>query len=231
MTSASHRGNGSKKRSTSRTLMPDAITIPAEILTRHRARVLDPTTAVKPADGTWPLSSAYQSNVLLVPAGDARRLRHDQKARQAGRPHEPSPCDAINDVLGQIGYELRPPADEGWNKVVDGLPETVGVPVPLKWKNDRPAETAPDPWAGYVVLRDMLGDRVQDYGIDHMVMPASVFGGAPVSNGPSIGTPVSNGPSVGGEIATHVGDRDPVAVLMPQPVRPPLSSLPGERRP
>lgn len=221
------------EKSQQRTLMPDAITIPAEILTRHRARVLDPTTAVKPADGTWPLSNAYRSHVLLVPAGDARVLRRDQEARRAGRDsREPGPCADINDALAQIGYELRPPADKGWNSVVDRLPASVGVPVPLKWKDDRPADRAPDPWAAYVVLRDMLGERVVNYGLDHLLMPASLsFEGAPVMHGPSVGTPVMHGPSVDGGIALSTGDRDPVAVLMPQPVRPTVGSLPGGRRP
>jgi hypothetical protein len=229
MTSASHhgndRGNGSRGRPKQRHLMPDAISIPAEILTRHRARVLDPTTAVKPRDGVWPLSTVYRSDVMLVPASDARNLRstterHEDRTR---------PAEDINGVLGRINLELRPPQDEGWNAVVNGLPDNVGVPVPLKWKDDQAADRAPDPWAGYVVLNDVLGERVANYGLDHLLMPASIFGGAPVTQGPSVGTPVTQGPSVGGGIALHTGDRNPVALLMPKPVRPKLDSLPGGR--
>jgi subtilase family protein len=231
MTSASHhgndRGNGSRGRPKQRHLMPDAITIPAEILTRHRARVLDPTTAVKSLDGVWPLSTAYRSDVLLVPAGDARKLPTGTSGER--RPQQPE--DEINGVLARINYELRRPADEGWNAVVNRLPDNVGVPVPLKWKDDQAADRAPDPWAAYVVLRDALGERVRDYGLDHVLMPASVFEGTPVTQGPSVGTPVTQGPSVGGGIALHTGDRNPVAVLMPQPVRPKAASLPGGRRP
>jgi subtilisin family serine protease len=204
--------------------MSDTTTIPAEILTRHRARVLDPATAIRPLDGTWPLSTVYRSNVLLVPAADARALRPDAEGEV--------PRTEINEVLGRIGYELRAPRDESWNGVVNGLPDTVGVPVPLFWKNDQPADRAPDPWAAYVVLNDALGERVREYGLDHLVVPASLtFGGTPVSNGPSIGTPVSNGPSVGGGFALHTGNRDPVAVLMAQPARPKAATLPGGRRP
>jgi Subtilase family len=225
MTSASHSGNGRKNQSKPpRHLMPDAITIPAEILTRHRARVLDPTTAVKTKDGKWPLSTVYRSDVMLVPAGDARRLR-DYRGKA-------KPEEDINGVLGRIGLELRPPRDDDWNSVVDGLPENVGVPVPLRWREDRPADRAPDPWAGYVVLQDALGERVDDYGLDHLLMPASLtVGGAPVVHGPSTGTPVVHGPSVDGGITLHTGDRNPVAVLMPKPVRPKAASLPGGRRP
>jgi subtilisin family serine protease len=142
------------------------------------------------------------------------------------------PKNEINDVLGRIGYELRPPRDEGWDSVVNRLPDNVGVPVPLFWKDGQPADRAPDPWAAYVVLNDVLGDRVRHYDLDHLVLSASpIAGGAPVSNGPSIGTPVSNGPSVGGGLAMYTGNRDPVAVLMPQPVRPKAASLPGAQRP
>lgn len=225
MTSAKPGKNGRKPSQPERRhRMSDTTTIPTEILTRHRARVLDPATAVRTLDGTWPLSTVYRSNVLLVPASDARALRPDAEGGV--------PQTEINDVLGRIGYELRPPRDEGWNGVVNDLPDSVGVPVPLFWKDDQPADRAPDPWAAYVVLIDALGERVRDYGLDHLVLPASLkFGGTPVSNGPSIGTPVSNGPSVGGGFALHTGNRDPVAMLMPQPVRPKASTLPGGRRP
>jgi hypothetical protein len=225
MTSAFQNGNGRKPHQPKqRHVMSDAIAIPAEILTRHRARVLDPATAVRSQDGTWPLSTAYRSNVVLVPAADARALRPDSDGLV--------PQNEINDTLGRIGYELRPPRDEGWDSVVDGLPDNVGVPVPLFWKDDQPADRAPDPWAAYVVLEDVLGERVRDYGLDHLLMSASpMVGGAPVSNGGSVGTPVSNGGSVGGGLALYTGNRDPVAVLMPQPVRPKAASLPGGRRP
>jgi subtilisin family serine protease len=225
MTSAFQNGNGRKPHQPKqRRVMSDAIAVPAEILTRHRARVLDPATAVRSQDGTWPLSTAYRSNVMLVPAADARALRPD--------PDGLVPQNEINETLGRIGYELRSPRDEGWDSVVNDLPDDVGVPVPLFWKDDQPADRAPDPWAAYVVLEDALGERVRHYGLDHLLMSASpTFGGAPVSNGPSIGTPVSNGPSVGGGLALYTGNRDPVAMLMPQPVRPKASSLPGGRRP
>jgi subtilisin family serine protease len=52
-----------------------------------------------------------------------------------------------------------------------------------------------------------------------------------VGNGGSVGTPVGNGGSVGGGLAMYTGNREPVAVLMPQPVRPKAASLPGGRRP
>ncbi|MFL6118574.1 S8 family peptidase [Actinophytocola sp.] len=225
MTSAPHGGNGSiHQPQPPRQLMPDAITLPAEILTRHRARVLDPTTAVKPRDGKWPLSTVYRSDVMLVPAGDARELRKNGERAVPG--------EDINGVLGRIGLELRPPRDDGWNGVVDRLPADVGVPVPLRWRDDQPADRAPDPWAGYVVLRDALGERVDNYGLDHLLMPASItFEGTPVTQGPSIGTPVTQGPSTAGGIVMHTGDRNPVAVLMPRPVRPKAASLPGGRRP
>lgn len=224
MTSAFPNGNGRKiPRAKQRHLIPDAITIPAEILARHRARVLDPASAVAPQDGPRPMSTVYRSGTMLVPAGDVDSLRPDQDGVAQ---------DEINGWLGRLGLQLRPPRDEDWNSVIGNLPDHVGVPVPLVRRADFAADRAPDAWAALTVLRDGLGNRVKNYGLDHLLMSASLtFEGTPVSNGPSVGTPVSNGPSVGGGLALYTGNRDPVAVLMPQPVRPPASSLPGGRRP
>ena len=210
---------GSRRR-----VIPDVITVPPEILSRHRARVLDPMTAARPQDGTWPLSTAYRSHVLLVPAGDARKMR-------PGHERTVPPEDDVNGALGRVNLRLRPPRDEAWFGVVNRLPDHVAVPVPLGWQDGHTADRAPDPWAGHVALRDQLGERVTHYGLDHLIMSASVFEGAPVLHGPSVGTPVLHGPGVDGGLTLSTGNRNPVAVLMPRPVRPPVESLPGERRP
>jgi subtilisin family serine protease len=226
MTSAFPAGNGRKHHQPPkerRRLMPDAITVPAEILARHRARVLDPGSAVRSKDGTRPMSTVYRCDTMLVPAGEVRALQHDPEGNNP---------EGINGWLRRIGLRLRPPADEDWNNNVDRLPPKLGVPVPLVWRDDQAADRAPDPWAALTLLRDGLGERVQYFGMDHLAMSASLtFEGTPVSNGPSIGTPVSNGPSVGGGLALHTGNRDPVALLMPQPVRPVPKALPTGRRP
>jgi hypothetical protein len=222
MTSAFRSGNGEPLPPPRRGhLLPDAIAIPAEILARHRARVLDPANAVRPKDGTRPMSTVYRSDTLLVPAGDVPALFPDPEGTDQNE---------INRELGRIGLELRPSTDENW----DGLPAKLGVPVPLVRRADQPAERAPDPWAALTVLRDALGARVQHYGLDHLVMSASLtVEGAPVSHGGSVGgVPVSHGGSLGSaSVALYTGSRNPVAMLMPQPARPAAKTLAGARRP
>ena len=222
MTSAFPNGDGEQTRP-KRKLIPDAIAIPAEILARHRARVLDPATAVRPQDGTRPMSTVYRTDTMLVPAGDIRELHPDPEGNVQGE---------VNSWLARIGLELRPSTDEAWNETINNLPPKVGVPVPLLRRRGEAAERAPDPWAALTVLRDGLGDRVQHYGLDHLVWSSSLtVEGTPVSHGPSVGTPVSHGPSLAGGLTLSTGSRDPVAVLMPQPVRPDPSTLAGDRRP
>jgi subtilisin family serine protease len=203
-------------------LIPDAIAIPPEVLARHRARVLDPATAVRPKSGERPYSTVYRSETMLVPAGDVHGLLPD-----------PDQSNDVNRHLAEIGLELRPPREEDWQGNVGRLPADLGVAVPLVRKDGAVADRAPDPWAALVWLRDKLSDRVGHYQLDHLLMPATaVVEGAPVSNGGAVGgVPVSNGGGVGGTIALYTGSRNPVAMLMPQPVRPPAATLTGGRRP
>lgn len=221
MTSAFPNGDRPRDEQPRRNpLIPDAIAIPPEVLARHRARVLDPATAVRPASGERPYSTVYRSETMLVPAGDVQSLL-------------PENSGEANRHLAEIGLELRPPREEDWQGNVGRLPAELGVPVPLVRKEGATADRAPDPWAALVWLRDRLSDRVKHYQLDHLLMPATaVVEGAPVSNGGAVGgVPVSNGGSVGGAIALYTGTRNPVAMLMPQPVRPPAATLTGGRRP
>jgi subtilisin family serine protease len=223
MTSAFPNGDrpsgGSSRRNP---LIPDAIAIPPEVLARHRARVLDPATAVRPASGPRPYSTVYRADTMLVPAGDVQGLLPD-----------PDQSNEVNRHLAEIGLELRPSREEGWQGNVTRLPADLGVPVPLVRKDTSAADRAPDPWAALVWLRDRLSERVKSYSLDPLVMSASVaVEGAPVSNGGAVGgVPVSNGGSVGGAIALYTGSRNPVAMLMPQPARPDAKALVGGRRP
>ena len=47
---------------------PGLISLPAEVLQRHGAQVLDPETAVAVAGYPTPRSTVYRSRTLLVPA-------------------------------------------------------------------------------------------------------------------------------------------------------------------
>lgn len=202
--------------------LPDAITVPPEILARHRARVLDPATAVRGPGGERPLSTVYRTDSLLVPIGEVGSLVRD------GRP-----AGDLNTALDALGLELRVPFEQDWHGI-GRPPATLGVPVPLVRREGAVADRAPDPWAALVLLRERLGaKRTAGVGLDHLVMSASItVEGAPVSHGGAVGgVPVSHGGSVGGGLALHTGSRNPVALLMPRPARPPAALLPASRRP
>jgi hypothetical protein len=226
MTGAFPNGDRTQDGQSRRNLIPDAIAIPPEVLARHRARVLDPATAVRAQDGARPYSTVYRTDTLLVPAGDVRSLR--LRAEEGDKDG-----DEVNRALDDMGVELRPSTDPGWQDNIGRLPANLGVPVPLARRAGRTADRAPDPWAALVLLRERLASRVKGYGLDHLVMSASLtVEGAPVSHGGSVGgTPVSHGGSVGGAVALHTGSRNPVAMLMPQPARPPRRALASGRRP
>ena len=146
MTGAFQNGDRRRMRPPKRNpLIPDAIAIPPEILARHRMRVLDPATAVRPKDGTRPFSTVYRADTLLVPAGEVQSL--------LPTPDENNQNE-VNRELGELGLELRPGAEEDWQGAVGRLPANLGVPVPLVRRDDRPADRAPDPWAALVLLRD-----------------------------------------------------------------------------
>src|ERR1044072_1051460 len=80
---------------------PEVISFPPETLARHRARMLEPPSAPRAADGTWPLPTAYRADSLLPPARDLLSLLPDE------------PNDH-NRELEPLGVELRPSRDEGW---------------------------------------------------------------------------------------------------------------------
>ncbi|HEX6354339.1 S8/S53 family peptidase [Actinophytocola sp.] len=201
-------------------LFPDAIAIPPEVLARHRALVLDPATAARTKRGNRPISTVYRADSMLIPLREVQSL--------VPRPGQVSRSE-INNELAKIGLQLRPRPEQ---EVIDGAPPELGVSVPLVRLEDAPADRAPDPWTALVALRDAFGDRVKHFGLDHLVLSASVaVEGAPVSHGGMVGgTPVSHGGSVGGgTVALHTGSRNPVALLMPQPPRP--AKVPAGRRP
>ena len=52
---------------------PGLISLPAEVLQRHGARVLDPDTAVAVAGLPPPRSTVYRARTLLVPATSSAR--------------------------------------------------------------------------------------------------------------------------------------------------------------
>ena len=133
-------------------MIPDAIAIPPEILARHRARVLDPATAVRHRTASGRCPPSYRADTLLVPAGDV-----------PGRccPARTNDQNEVNKALGELGLELRPSRDEAAGTASARLPDELGVPVPLVCGPTSAADRAPDPWAALMlVCVDRLGERV-----------------------------------------------------------------------
>ena len=226
MTSAFQSGNGEPLPPPQRGhLMPDAIAIPAEILARHRARVLDPATAVRPKDGTRPLSTVYR---VRHPARAGRR-RAGALARIRTGPTRTRSTGSSARSVSSCG---RPPRRTG--RACRQAAGDLGVPVPLVRRADRPAERAPDPWAA---LTRPAG-RARRAGAALRPRPPADVG---VAHGRGrAGEPRRLGrrrPGVPRRqpgrrlVALYTGSRNPVAMLMPQPARPAATTLAGGRRP
>src|SRR4051812_49239435 len=201
---------------------PEVAGLPPEVLARHRARMLEPPTALRAPDGAWPMSTAYRADSLLLPAGEALDLVADE------------PND-YNDALAPLGMEVRPAGDERWREHLRRVHPDLPVPVQLVTRADAVTDRAPDPWTALVRLRRALhsdlGSRV---GLNHIVGAASVtVEGAPVNHGGSVdGAPVNHGGGMGdGRIALYTGSRNPVAMLGRRPTRRPPADLVGGRRP
>jgi subtilisin family serine protease len=218
MTSASPNGKPTDCGPDRSTIFPDVVSLPPDVLTRHRVRLLDPSTAVRTAEGHWPLSTAYRADRLLLPASEVPGLIDDQ--------------NEYNKALDRLDVALVPSRQESLHKVHPDLP----VPVPLVARNRTVMDRPPDPWAALVALRRHFGEdhRGARVGLDHLTVAASVtFEGAPVNQGGAVGgVPVNQGGSMGdGRVALHSGNRNPVAMLGAAPNRRPVESLPGSRRP
>ena len=201
---------------------PEVVSLPPQVLARHRARMLEPPTALRTPDGAWPLSTAYRADSLLVPAADARNMT-------------PGERNEYTEVLEPIGVELRPSGDERWQQNLRDAHPDLPVPVQLVTRVDAVTDRAPDPWTALVRARRVLGAaHGARIGLNHLVGAASVtVEGAPVNHGGSIdGAPVNHGGGMGdGRIALYTGSRNPVAMLGKRPVRRPAGELVGGRRP
>jgi hypothetical protein len=204
--------------------VPDQITVPADVLVRHGVRQLDQTTAVRDLDGERPLSTAYRPDTLLVPAGDVNSLVPDKD-------------NDYDKGLAELGLVLRRPKDPHWDEIIRDVHKELGVPVQLVRTEGRDADRPPDAWAALVALRTWFGnrenltrsgrDKAPQIGLDHLLMAAAETQGAPYTGGGSV--PSQQSQSNG--IALHTGDRNPVQMLMPAPLRRPVSELPLGRRP
>jgi Subtilase family len=198
------------------------ISLPAELLERHGAVVLDPGKAAAVHGYPTPRSTVYRVRTLLVP--------DDQLQDQAF-------IAALNQVLRGVGMMLIPP---GPDEEMDGDGDVMQVLRQLP----RPAVLVPaegdatpvvvDSWLALQALRAAAGAQkhpevtepaVQRIELEHL-MSASAINGSPIDGGGG-GIPGSagNGNGVAGPTSTdsylfNGGDaRTPVAVVMEPPAR------------
>ena len=140
--------------------LPEALSLPVEVLLRHRARGLDPSTAITVAGQRRPETTAYRSDTLLMPLRDAR---------------SPETISRYNKELARLDAELRPvfPSTPAWLDALDTLHQDTPVPVLLIATADSVAAENPDPWVALVVLRRALAEEAQAIGLEHLVVAAS----------------------------------------------------------
>jgi hypothetical protein len=194
--------------------LPEMVNFPLGVLVRHRARLLDPSTAVRSPDARRPEPTAYRADTLLVP------LRQALDAETIAR---------YNKALDPLGVEMVVvlPRSERWAAAMRRFNPDFPIPVLMRLKDDAVTDRAPDPWAALVALRRSVGAAdLNGVGLEHLTMAASVeIEGAPAGQGPSVAD------SQGERIALSTGDRDPVRIFMPRPVRRDPAALPALRRP
>jgi subtilisin family serine protease len=170
--------------------------VPRAILSRHGARVLDPTTravAVAP-DVPAPLPTAYLANSLLVPKDVLPSL------------------GAINNELAKIGLELLPPRGQG----LTDLPR----PATLRVKADGQPGTV-DAWAALQHLRaSPIRTIAQRITMEHLLFGADLmWSGVEGAYSPNQPPPTSKGTAAAASsyIRSRDGGRLPVVLFTADP--------------
>jgi subtilase family protein len=196
------------------------ITIRADVLARHGARVLDPSTAVRDENGVRPQATVYRADTLLAPARLLPMLL------PGGGQHESD----FDKALAPLGVRLAATRSQP-GREHPHVNLNRAVPVPLVAREDAVGDAAPNPWAALVALRRFFRDnpeQAQDFALDHLLWAASLdTQGAPFTGGGSVGG--DQGPAAG--LTLFTGSRNPVWVAGGPPVRKPAGGLASGRRP
>jgi subtilisin family serine protease len=217
---------------------PGLISLPAAVLERHGARVLDPEHAVEIPGHEPPRPTVYRSRTLLVP-GDVIK-------------NQPDAIRAVNAVLAGVGMELvTPPVPSDdrelrrANKEIAGtlltLPR-VAVLKPARLDGQPVHPQVVDAWVALQALREAVASKprgwtgwlsrgqldqriVERFALEHILISSSIAG-SPARHGPGglAGGP-GDGDGVTGPTSTDSyvfrgGDtRMPVAVCLDAPRR------------
>jgi hypothetical protein len=224
----SRRGSGASdpEREGSSDSSPGLTGLPASLLFRHGALVLNPGGAVTIPGSHPPRPTVYRARTLMVPGSLEPGLS----------------LDAINRVLAGVGMRLvlpsRPRPDQA---SAAGKPEPTWLRVsrpavlrPAKALDGRPAlPVVIDAWIALQALRlaadhaesRLDSELVRQIGLEHLLIGAPITG-TPITEGGSItGGPITEGGGVTGPTTTdsylyNGGDgRAPVEVCMEAPAR------------
>jgi hypothetical protein len=202
---------------------PGLISLPAALLERHGARVLDPGKAALVSGDQPPKPTVYRASTLLIPDFVLR----DDFSRQT-----------ITTVLAGVGIRIELPTQapdrgKGHGDVFDDLPQVprTAVLAPLP---DYPTPVVVDAWRALQTLRaDGMAQKrpgqyregVEQISLEHLLVSSAITG-SPAENGPGgIAGGPGNGGDVNGPSSTDSylfsgGDpRTPVAVLLDPPAR------------
>jgi subtilisin family serine protease len=213
---------------------PGLISLPAELLQRHGAVVLDPGKAVAVHGYPTPRSTVYRVRTLLVP-GDQLQ--------------DPRFIAALNQVLRGVGMMLIPPEPDeqmaGDGDVMEVLRQ-LPRPAVLVPAEGATTPTVVDAWIALQALRaaadtqahpEITKATVKPIGLEHLML-ASAITGSPITGGGG-GIPGDTGNGVAGPTSTdsylfNGGDaRIPVTVVMEPPARMPAGRCASDygRRP
>lgn len=235
---------------------PGLVYVPAAVLQRHGARVLDPSTAAvvhhtqNPASGAnragTPRSTVYRARTLLIPADVLR----DQAA-----------VEAINAALAEVGMSISVPAAGGDGRPGHGnervarllarLPRAVAL-VPAAPPRGRPRRPVViDAWLALQALRAaavpdqkvalrkrpvLSQATARRIALEHLLVDSAINGSPSTEGNGVTGSPSTEGNGVTGPGSTSSygfssGDtRAPVALSLCPPLRRPLEDC-GPRRP
>ena len=228
---------------------PGLTCVPAAVLDRHGARVLDPSNAAavpyarEPGSGGnqagTPKATVYRARTLLIPADLLRN---------------PAVTDAIKAALANVGMSIEVP--NGDNRpvrssgraaqILERLPRAA-VLVPATPEPGKPAlPVVVDAWVALQALR-AAAQAADDYAVlskqvvrritlEHLLVGSAITGSPSTEGNGVSGSPSTEGNGVTGPGTTSSygfssGDtRTPVAVSLHPPARRPLGKC-GPRRP
>jgi hypothetical protein len=215
---------------------PGLTCVPAALLQRHGALMLNPADAAVLPDSGPPRATVYRAKTLLVPADLLR---------------DPAFLAAADAALADIGLRLIPPASAAREQstrpgagVLQRLPRPA-VLAPVPPADGRPAvPVTVDAWLALQTLRGAARARthpaldeqtVRRIALEHLLIGSAITG-SPATEGNGVtGTPATEGNGITGPTSTDSyvypgGDtRAPVTVTLLAPERSALADCPSRR--